>query len=92
MTGTEVRSRVLGAAYPMHSNKTLAETMHTNIVRVGMPAWSEDDQRMARAVQAMLGAPTEGLSTEANPELRGGPAVPAREQRGGPSDDIGDIM
>jgi aminobenzoyl-glutamate utilization protein B len=76
----------------MHSNKTLAETMHANIVQVGMPAWSEDDQRMARAVQDMLGAPEDGLSTEVSETVRGGPAVPARQQRGGPSDDIGDIM
>ena len=92
MTGTEVTSRVLGAAYPMHSNKTLAETMHANIAQVGMPPWSADDQRMARAVQEMLGAPEDGLDTEVSEAVRGGPAVPARQQRGGPSDDIGDIM
>jgi aminobenzoyl-glutamate utilization protein B len=92
MTGTEVRSRVLGAAYPMHSNKPLAEAMHANIVQVGMPEWSADDQRMAEAVQDMLGVPTRGLSTEVNTDLRGGPALPPRQLRGGPSDDIGDIM
>ncbi len=92
MTGTEVRSRVLGAAYPMHSNKALAETMHANIVAVGMPEWSEDDQRLARAVQDMLGVPANGLSTEVNGNLRGGDPVPVRQLRGGPSDDIGDIM
>ena len=92
MTGTEVRSRVLGAAYPMHSNKSLAETMHANIVEVGMPEWSEDDQRLARAVQDMLGVPADGLSTEVNGNLRGGDPVPVRQLRGGFSDDIGDIM
>ncbi|HIE91605.1 MAG TPA: amidohydrolase [Acidobacteria bacterium] len=92
MTGTEVRSRVLGAAYPMHSNKALAETMHANIVAVGMPEWSEDDQRLARAVQDMLGVPANGLSTEVRGNLRGGDPVPVRQLRGGPSDDIGDIM
>ena len=92
MTGTEVRSRVLGAAYPMHSNKSLAETMHANIVEVGMPKWSEDDQRLARAVQDMLGVPADGLSTDVNSNLRGGDPAPVRQLRGGPSDDIGDIM
>ena len=92
MTGTEVRSRVLGAAYPGHSNKALAEALHANIVQVGMPEWSEDDQRMARAVQEMLGAEVRGLSTEVSDTLRGGPPVPVSQQRGGPSDDIGDIM
>ena len=92
MTGTEVRSRVLGAAYPMHSNKTLAEAMHANIPQVGMPEWSDADQRMARAVQRMLGTEESGLSTELDEELRGREATPVREQRGGYSDDIGDIM
>ena len=92
MTGTEVRSRVLGAAYPMHSNKTLAEAMHANIQQVGMPKWSDADQRMARAVQRMLGTEESGLSTELDEELRGREATPVREQRGGYSDDIGDIM
>ena len=92
MTGTEVRSRVLGAAYPMHSNKALAEAMHANIQQVGMPEWSDADQRMARAVQRMLGTEESGLSTELDEELRGREATPVREQRGGYSDDIGDIM
>ena len=92
MTGTEVRSRVLGAAYPMHSNKTLAEAMHANIQQVGMPEWSDADQRMARAVQRMLGTEESGLSTELDEELRGREVTPVREQRGGYSDDIGDIM
>lgn len=92
MTDTEVRSRVLGAAYPMHSNKPLAEAMHANITQVGMPEWSPDDQRMARAVQEMLGVERRGLNTEVNTTLRGGPALPPNQLRGGPSDDIGDIM
>ncbi|MDP6579070.1 MAG: amidohydrolase [Vicinamibacterales bacterium] len=91
MTGTEVRSRVLGAAYPQHSNKALAEAMHANILEVGMPEWSEDDQRMARAVQEMLGAQVRGLSTEVSQNLRGRESTPVSQQRGGPSDDIGDI-
>ena len=83
MTGTEVRSRVLGAAYPMHSNKTLAEAMHANFQQVGMPEWSDADQRMARAVQRMLGTEECGLSTELDEELRGRVETPVREQRGG---------
>jgi aminobenzoyl-glutamate utilization protein B len=50
MTGTTVDSRVLGAAWPQHMNKPLAEAVHSNMIEVGMPTWSEDDQRMAKAV------------------------------------------
>jgi len=91
MTDTTVDSRVLGAAWPQHMNKPLAEAVHSNMIEVGMPAWSEDDQRMAKAVQRMLGAEEIGLSTEINQELRGREDIPDRERRGGGSDDIGDI-
>jgi len=35
MTSTTVDSRVLGAAWPQHMNKPLAEAVHTNILEVG---------------------------------------------------------
>ena len=37
MTNTEVTSRILGAAWPQHMNKTVAETMYTNIQNIGLP-------------------------------------------------------
>ena len=40
MTDTEVHSRVLGSAWPAHMNKTVAETMHANMEKVGLPTWS----------------------------------------------------
>ncbi|HSJ07663.1 MAG TPA: amidohydrolase, partial [Longimicrobiales bacterium] len=47
MTETEVTERVLGAAWPSSFNRPLAEAMHANIQRVGMPQWSEADQTLA---------------------------------------------
>jgi aminobenzoyl-glutamate utilization protein B len=91
MTDTTVDSRVLGAAWPQHMNRPLAEAVHTNMLAVGMPAWSDADQRMAKAVQRMLGAEERGLGTEISEELRGRQDIPDRERRGGGSDDIGDI-
>ena len=91
MTGTTVDSRVLGAAWPQHMNRPLAEAVHTNMLAVGMPAWSDADQRMAKAVQRMLGEEERGLGTEISEELRGRQDIPDRERRGGGSDDIGDI-
>ena len=97
MTDTEVSSRILGAAWPRHFNKVIAETMQPNIERVGMPDWSDDDIALALALQEEMGfevdpsqgvwAGVEGLRTEVS-ELRGpiqGPKL------GGGSDDIGDI-
>ena len=91
MTDTTVTSRVLGAAWPQHHNRVIAETMFDNIQRVGMPDWSEDDQRFARAVQKMLDVEEQGLLTDPQEALDGAERIPDNERRGGGSDDIGDI-
>ena len=91
MTDTTMRSRVLGAAWPQHMNRVVAETMFTNIQRVGMPDWSDDDQRFARAVQKMLGVEERGLLTAVAETLAGAERIPDSQRRGGGSDDIGDI-
>ncbi len=90
MTDTEVTSRLLGSAWSGHFNKTIAEVMHANIERVGLPQWTEADQTLARALQHELGVPEVGLATKIQP-LRGRSEIPDEERRGGGSDDIGDI-
>jgi aminobenzoyl-glutamate utilization protein B len=89
MTGTELEEvRIVGSAWPGHFNKTVAETIHSNATRVGLPAWDEADQTLARAVQAEMGSPETGLDTELA-ELR--PALREDQRRAGFADDIGDI-
>ena len=89
MTNTTWSSRILGTAWPRHINKTIAETTFENIKRVGLPTWSEADQTLAKALQKELGNATQaGLATKID-EL--GKPVPAAENMGGGSDDIGDI-
>ena len=90
MTDTEVSMKVLGSAWPGHFNKPVAETMHANIEKVGLPVWSEADIALAKAVQREMKVPETGLSTKINP-LRGREIIPDEEKRGGGSDDIGDI-
>ncbi|MPY88649.1 MAG: amidohydrolase [Luteitalea sp.] len=90
MTGAKWSSHVLGSAWPSHMNRTLAETMHTNIKAVGLPKWSDADVTLAKATQRELGVPEEGLETEV-PDLEGQEEMPDDEKRGGGSDDIGDI-
>jgi aminobenzoyl-glutamate utilization protein B len=97
MTDTEVTERVFGAAWPSNMNKPLAELMHANIQQVGLPEWSDADQEMARAVQAMMAAdrgsdntdPAEqrGLPTE----VREGEVREASQGMGGGSDDIAEV-
>ena len=88
MTGTEVLpSRVLGTAWPQHFNRTVAETAWANIQKVGMPTWTEADQTLAKALQKELGSREQGLSVAIPKELEG----PVTDNRGGGSDDIGDV-
>ena len=87
MTDTSYESEVLGAAWPRHFNKVIAEEMYENIKKVGLPKWSEDDQKLARAVQKEIGSESiNGLPTEL-PPLR----APLPYNVSGGSDDIGDV-
>ena len=91
MTDTEISGEhVLGSAWPGHFNKTVAEVMHANIEKVGLPQWSDEDVALAKAVQREMKVPEIGLPTKIRP-LRGREVIPDDEKRGGGSDDIGDI-
>ncbi|HRW99060.1 MAG TPA: amidohydrolase [Cyclobacteriaceae bacterium] len=88
MTQTTVTKRTLGSAWPRHFNKPIAEVMNDNIKVVGLPAWSQDDQVFARAVQKEVKSrrDTTGMPTKLD-EFK----APDPEPRSGGSDDIGDI-
>jgi aminobenzoyl-glutamate utilization protein B len=91
MTGTTLEPvRVLGSAWPQHFNRPIAEAMAANIRAVGMPRWTEDDQRFAKALQTeMKVTPARGLVDSLGNALSG--PVPENQKRGGGSDDIGDV-
>ncbi len=79
--------QVIGSAWRPHMNKPIAEAMHRNAVRVGMPVWSADDQAMAKAVQRLMQQPDSGLVTKVGPLH-----TPTDTPSGGTgSDDIGDV-
>jgi aminobenzoyl-glutamate utilization protein B len=89
MTGTRLAAtRIIGAAWPQHFNRVIAQAMQVNIERVGLPAWTDADQAMARAVQRLVGEPDSGLAARVD-SLR--PPPRESERRGGGSDDIGDV-
>ena len=97
MTDTTYTSRLLGSAWPGHFNRPIAEDMHVNIEKVGLPHWSDDDQTLAKALQKELKVPVRGLPSKI-PDLR---EPPKAEENGGEgdgpgptgggSDDIGDV-
>ena len=88
MTNTTVSSHIMGSAWPGHFNKAVAEAMDENIKQVGLPEWSDADQKLAKAIQGEIKAPITGLAIQ----LKGlkGPAADEARNTGG-SDDIGDI-
>lgn len=89
MTGTQLTGiRMLGTAWPRHFNKPIAEAMTENAKVVGMPKWSEADQTLAKAIQKELGQKAPGLDTTLN-ALEA--PVKEEDQKGGGSDDIGDV-
>ena len=61
MTDTTVSWKVLGSAWPGHFNKTIAEAMQANIETVGIPTWTDDEQKLAKALQKEMKVPETGL-------------------------------
>jgi aminobenzoyl-glutamate utilization protein B len=89
LTETKVDTiMTVGSGWSAHFSRPVAEAMYRNIEKVGMPAWSAEDQALARGLQRELGAPDSGLSTR--PGRLGGPVNEATRMGGG-SDDIGDV-
>jgi aminobenzoyl-glutamate utilization protein B len=100
MTDTTYTSRVLGSAWPGHFNVPIADDMYENIKKVGLPAWSAEDQMLAKALQKELKQPERGLATKISEPRRPRPAAADAEgtgegggvgPTGGGSDDIGDV-
>ncbi len=88
MTDTKWDSTLIGAAWPGHYNKPIAEEVTENAKLIGLPAWSDADQTLAKALQHELKVPEKGLATKLD-ELK--PPNDPETFYGGSSDDIGDI-
>ena len=86
MTDTEMTYRIVGAAYPRHFNRPIAQAMDAHIRTVGLPPWTAADQVLGRAVQSEVGAEPTGLA-----DTLAGFGPPPEVPRSGGSDDIGDV-
>ena len=90
MTDTKLDTvNILGSGWSAHFSKPIAEAMHQNVIKVGMPKWDDKDQTLAKGLQRELGSPDFGLSEQVNTQLRG--AATPQNWTGGGSDDIGDV-
>ena len=88
MTRTKMSSRVLGTAWPRHFNKVIATAMYKNILQVGLPEWSKQDQILAMAVQHEVNSPRDTTGLAVKLDTIG---LPVTKPISGGSDDIGDI-
>ncbi|MHB1313655.1 MAG: amidohydrolase [Gemmatimonadaceae bacterium] len=89
MTDTQLDTvAILGSGWSGYFSRPVAEDMYANIKKVGMPAWDDKDQTLAKGIQRELGQPERGLSATGG--RIDGP-VPDMLRMGGGSDDIGDV-
>lgn len=89
MTDTQLDTvMIVGSGWSAHFSRPVAEAMYQNIKKVGMPAWDEKDQTLAKGLQRELGQNERGLSTTGG--RIDGP-TPESQRMGGGSDDIGDV-
>jgi aminobenzoyl-glutamate utilization protein B len=86
MTGTTVKRKVLGTAWPRHFNKPMALATYNNILKVGLPSWTKEDQDLAKALQENVHTEVKGLAMKLD-SLES----PSDHPVSGGSDDIGDI-
>ena len=94
MTDTKMNYQIVGTAWPGHFNKPLAEAMYKNIMKVGMPVWTDADKQLALGVQKLVESPKVDLEGKPIDGLKEKPdtitgSVPF--SWGGGSDDIADI-
>ena len=83
MTGTTWKETILSACWPTRDNQTMAEIVKSNMDLVGMPAWTPEEQTLAKAIQKAAGVKETGLFTR---------VAPLREARQDmSSNDSGDI-
>jgi aminobenzoyl-glutamate utilization protein B len=89
MTDTQLDTvMIIGSGWSGHFSRPVAEAMYANIKKVGMPAWDDKDQTLAKGIQRELGQPERGLSSDGG-NISG--PVPEALRMGGGSDDIGDV-
>jgi len=63
MTGTTYDVKYAASAWPQLVSKSIAEAIQKNIDAVGVPKWTEEEQRFARDFQKFAEKPQIGLKT-----------------------------
>lgn len=66
-TETEVEREIITVTHHKIPNKTLAECFRDNMLEVGVPEFTDEEQEKAKAIQRAIGQPETGLPTELMP-------------------------
>lgn len=66
-TETEVEREIITVTHHKIPNKTLAECFRDNMLEIGVPEFTDEEQEKAKAIQRAIGQPETGLSTELMP-------------------------
>lgn len=64
MTGTTYSVNVLSAVWPTRCNRTMAEVIQASVEMVGVPEWTESEQKLVREVQAKVNVKPTGMPTK----------------------------
>lgn len=67
MTETTYKISFISGVYNMLPNQAGNEVVYGNLLLVGPPSFTEDDQRFAKTIQKNLGIPESGLKTTIEP-------------------------
>lgn len=85
MTGTKESITFLAACHQRYSNEALARALYRNMLKVGIPEYTEQEQTFARTLQHTLGAPEVGMDVKITLEDA------AKGPFKGDSSDVGDV-
>ena len=64
MTGCTCESNIISVCWPTRASQGMAEMIHRNMQRVGMPEWSNEEETLAKEVQKKINVPAVGLAKE----------------------------
>lgn len=67
MSGTTYQVRFKSGVHEMLPNRTGAEVVYSNLLLVGAPGFTEEEQSFAKEIQKSLGVEEKGLSTKVKP-------------------------
>jgi len=67
MTETTYKISFISGVYDMLANQAGNEVVYGNLLLIGPPSFSEDDQTFAKSIQKNLGIPEKGLKTTIEP-------------------------